>query len=178
MNERLPFDEKNAQDFLENTRKINEALQAIEGDSSLSASKANLARLSGLNRNTLYNRALMNCPAERKGKPNAANLGWPYKRLLEIKKARSMPSAGEGSKRCNKQSVEQELTHLKNQLDKSRHVAGAWFNRTLELKKERDAARREAELLRKQLSERTRSHTEDIDRLRKQLQKTIKAVDV
>jgi len=176
MGEKLPFDEKNVQDFLENTRKINEALQIIENDPRLAPSKANLARHSGLNRNTLYNRSLMTCPAARKGEPNSANFGWPYSQLLEIKKARRRPSADKAAEPTKEQSLEDKIRQFQKQLDKSRHVAGAWFNRALNLKRERDVARREAELLRKQLHNLKVSHVEEVDRLHKQLKQSIKAV--
>lgn len=174
MGERLPFDERNAQDFFENTRKINEALHVIENDPQLAPSKANLAKLSTLNRNTLYYRSLMTCPAEHKGEPNAADYGWPYRQLLEIKKARQQKVLVQAGEPAKEQSLEDRVSQLQEQLNKSRHVAGAWFNRTLDLKRERDAARREADLLRKQLRDRDKSYREDVDRLRERLRKSIK----
>lgn len=176
MGKQFPFDEKNARDFLENTRKINEALETIEGDLRLAPSKANLARLSGLNRNTLYNRSLMTCPKGCKDLPNAADFGWPYKRLLEIKKGRKRLCLDQADEPTREQSLEHGNDQLQKALVRSRHVAAFWFNRTLDLKKERDVARREAELLRKQIGKSSEAHREEVIRLREQLQKNIKAV--
>lgn len=176
MSRGLPFDEKNAEDYVENTRKINEALETIESDQSLAPTKANLARLSGLNRNTLYNRSRLTCPPERKGEASAADFGWPYRRLLEIKKERIRETLVRATKPSIEDSLENKVNHCQIQLDKSRYVAGSWFSRALDLKKERDVARREADLLRKRLGEREKSYSEEVGRLRKQLQQSIKAV--
>jgi hypothetical protein len=65
------YDEKNIEQFEAVTRQLNEALRRIERDSSLSASASSLARLSGIHRNTIYNRK------------------WPQDKLNEIKQKRA-----------------------------------------------------------------------------------------
>ncbi|EPA96799.1 MULTISPECIES: hypothetical protein [unclassified Pseudomonas] len=65
-----PYDEKNEELFEAVTRQLNEALRKLEKDSSLSASVSSLAKLSGVHRNTIYNRK------------------WPLEKLNVIKENR------------------------------------------------------------------------------------------
>jgi hypothetical protein len=63
-----PYDDKNSEQFEAVTEQLEEALRRLEKDSSLSVSS--LARLSGVHRNTIYNRK------------------WPQEKLAEIKERR------------------------------------------------------------------------------------------
>ncbi|WEK31575.1 MAG: hypothetical protein P0Y58_05090 [Candidatus Pseudomonas phytovorans] len=65
-----PYDDKNSEQFEAVTEQLKEALRRLEKDSSLSASVSSLARLSGVHRNTIYNRQ------------------WPQEKLAEIKERR------------------------------------------------------------------------------------------
>ncbi|MNO45867.1 hypothetical protein D3C76_361440 [compost metagenome] len=65
-----PYDDKNSEQFEAVTEQLKEALRRLEKDASLSASASSLARLSGVHRNTIYNRK------------------WPLEKLQEIKERR------------------------------------------------------------------------------------------
>ncbi|WP_350647063.1 hypothetical protein [Pseudomonas sp. HY13-MNA-CIBAN-0226] len=65
-----PYDDKNAELAAAITQQLNMALRRLEKDSSLSASASSLAKLSGVHRNTIYNRK------------------WPLEKLKEIKAKR------------------------------------------------------------------------------------------
>lgn len=165
MKQPLPFDEKNAQDYVEITRKIRDALGKIRRDKHLAATKVNLARLSGVHRNTLYNRAVNSSPDD------CPDNGWPFRDLAEIKKARSRPAFAAAEEQRTP-SPEDQAQSLQKQLGKSRYIAGTWFHRALELKQQRDEARRQIELLMEQIER----HKREIERLRKQAVGTIKVV--
>ena len=167
----LPFDEKNAEDFSAYTSRIQRALKRIEQSQQEAVTKANLARLSGVHRNTLRHRALMSCPAEHHAKANAADYGWPYSALLEISRARKQRKT-KTVQVTPEQKREDEVGRLEKQLAKSRYQVAGWFNRTLELKQERDEARRSVNLL---MEERKRLTAEN-ERLRRQHVANIKSV--
>lgn len=65
-----PYDYKNSELFDAVTRQLKEALRKLEKNGELSASVSSLARLSGVHRNTIYNRK------------------WPQEKLEEIKERR------------------------------------------------------------------------------------------
>lgn len=67
---RLPFDERNEQDFEDLTRKISDAIATIKKTRSIPATQEQLARLVGCTRKTLNNR------------------GWPISELKKIKEER------------------------------------------------------------------------------------------
>ena len=52
----LPFDERNQQDFVQTTKRIQDALQKLSTDRRLKLTEANLARLADCSRGTLRNR--------------------------------------------------------------------------------------------------------------------------
>lgn len=172
MADALPFDEKNAEDFFAYTRKIQEGLELIEQDPRQAVTKANLARLSGVHRNTLRHRALMACPTEHRDKTNAADFGWPYSSLMEIARARRR-SATDAPQASPEQTLEDKIKQLEQQLAKSRHQVAAWFHRTVELKRERDEARRSITLL----AEQQKRLKEENERLRKQNVANINSVN-
>jgi hypothetical protein len=85
------YDEKNIEHFEAVTRQINEALRRIERDSSLSASASSLARLSGIHRNTIYNRK------------------WPQDKLNEIKQKRTQQKVDDAQSKAAKKTPEELL---------------------------------------------------------------------
>ncbi|MHC8383967.1 hypothetical protein [Pseudomonas sp. LB3P14] len=90
------YDEKNNEQFEAVTRQLNEALRRIERDSSLSASASSLARLSGIHRNTIYNRK------------------WPQDKLNEIKQKRAQQEEYNAISKAEKKTPEEllELSRL------------------------------------------------------------------
>ncbi|VVN81605.1 hypothetical protein [Pseudomonas fluorescens] len=80
------YDEKNIAQFEAVTRQLNEALRQIERDSSLSASASSLARLSGIHRNTIYNRK------------------WPQDKLNEIKQKRAQQKEDDATSKTAKKT--------------------------------------------------------------------------
>ncbi|WP_409313569.1 hypothetical protein [Pseudomonas putida] len=91
-----PYDDKNAELAAAITQQLNEALRRLEKDSSLSASASSLAKLSGVHRNTIYNRK------------------WPLEKLKEIKATRALQKEEEASSKAVKKSSEEllELSRL------------------------------------------------------------------
>lgn len=91
-----PYDEKNEELFEAITRQLNEALRRLEKDSSLSASVASLAKLSGVHRNTIYNRK------------------WPQDKLNEIKEKRVQQKKNEAASKATQKTPEEllELSRL------------------------------------------------------------------
>lgn len=167
MSAKLPFDERNAQDYREITSRIEEALAVLKRDVRQPATKSNLARLSCVHRNTLYNRAMTSSPD---GNPNN---GWPFAPLREIKKARtrSQTSAGPTTDSASSGAGRNALS-VSDRLARSRYEAGRWFHRSLELKKERDEARRQTQLMLSKID----SLEDEVARLRKQLVESVKVV--
>jgi hypothetical protein len=91
-----PYDEKNNELRDAITRQLNEALRRLERDPSLSASASSLAKLSGVHRNTIYNRE------------------WPLDKLKEIKKKRLQQKQEEAASKAIEKSPEEllELSRL------------------------------------------------------------------
>ena len=171
-NKSLPFDGRNAEDFFEITKKIQEALDLIRKDKQLPPTKSTLARLSGVHRNTLRHRALMSCPPEHLGKKGAATYGWPYSALSEISVARERSKIREAEEAPQEATLEDKLSMLEQQLAKSRHQVSVWFNRTIDLKRERDEAWRHVALM----ADRQKTLVEENERLRRQLTQNLKVV--
>jgi uncharacterized phage infection (PIP) family protein YhgE len=73
---RLPFEERNEQDFEDLTRRISDALATIKKTRSISATQEKLAELVGCTRKTLHNR------------------GWPISELKKIKEERQASKDG------------------------------------------------------------------------------------
>lgn len=165
MTQDRPFDRKNAEDYEEITHNIQAALEKLRSDKTLAATRVNLAQLSGVHRNTLYNRAACSAPDG-----NVDN-GWPLRELAAIKKARKFQPLAEPVELAG-MSVEQTAARLSARLEKSRYEAGRWFHRSVELKRQRDEARRQIELLVKE-SDRYKREIED---LRKQVLGQIRVV--
>ena len=91
-----PYDDKNAELAAAITQQLNDALRRLEKDSSLSASASSLAKLSGVHRNTIYNRK------------------WPLEKLNEIKAKRALQKEEAASSKASKRSPEEllELSRL------------------------------------------------------------------
>ncbi|HEY3525776.1 MAG TPA: hypothetical protein VGK47_06245 [Nitrososphaeraceae archaeon] len=166
MKQLLPFDEKNVADYSALTKKISTALEVIEKDRNEPATKSNLARLSGVHRNTLRNRALGD---SRDGKMDN---GWPLQALANIKRERSRKNKEGNEELPHKLSIEDELLQLNKELEKRDYVATKWWHRTMEIKRERDTANRQVQIL----LEQSKNNKEEIDRLRKQLQKSMRVI--
>ena len=83
-----PYDDKNSELFEAVTEQLKEALRRLEKDSSLSASVSSLARLSGVHRNTIYNRK------------------WPQEKLEEIKERRKQQKKDEAIAKAAPESPE------------------------------------------------------------------------
>jgi hypothetical protein len=73
---RLPFDERNEQDFEDLTQKIWDAIETIKTTRTISATQEKLAELVGCTRKTLHNR------------------GWPISELKKIKEERKASKDG------------------------------------------------------------------------------------
>jgi hypothetical protein len=90
---RLPFDERNEQDFEDLTRRILDALALIRKDPSIPATQEKLAKLAECTRKTLHNR------------------GWP---ITELKKIKEERKAGKDGKR--------KTTTVEHRLSAKQHV--------------------------------------------------------
>ena len=90
------YDKKNIEQFEAVTQQLKEALSRIERDSSLSASASSLARLSGIHRNTIYNRK------------------WPQIKLNEIKQKRAQQKEDDAISKAAQKTPEEllELSRL------------------------------------------------------------------
>ena len=90
------YDDKNAELAAAITQHLNETLHRLEKDSSLPASASSLAKLSGVHRNTIYNRK------------------WPLVKLKEIRAKRALQKAEEASSKAVQKSPEEllELSRL------------------------------------------------------------------
>lgn len=99
--------EKNEQDFIEVTRRIQEALARIESDSRLKATQDVLAQLADCSRGTLNNRK------------------WPLDRLREIKAARRVPRQPITDESAATK-IESRIERYKEQLYDSREEVLTW----------------------------------------------------
>ncbi len=163
MDQKNPFEEKNAVDFELATKRIEAALALIEADNNQAPTTANLARLSAVHRNTIYNRARISSANDK-----PVN-GWPLTALAKIKDARKTSASAGGCTQLNPFSPEEEIVALQQALEKSRRVAASWFDRTIQLKTERDEFARQVELLMLQ-NDKIR---EELDNVRLMLRKKI-----
>src|SRR5438270_13232875 len=89
---RLPFDERNEQDFEDLTRRISDALALIRKNPSIPATQDKVDELAGCTRKTLHNR------------------GWP---ITELKKIKEERKAGKDGRRKNT-TVEHRLSAQKH----------------------------------------------------------------
>lgn len=164
----LPFAERNADDFAEYTRRIQVALDIISRDRRQPATKANLAKLSGVHRNTLRHRS----QSEVGSKKQNDTFGWPYSALSEIVRQRKRQEIEDVEATVPAASLDERVKYLEQRLAKSRYQVASWYNRSIELKRERDEARRSIALLMGQ----QKHLKEEVDHLRKQLVQKIRVV--
>lgn len=122
-----PYDDKNAELAAAITQQLNEALRRLEKDSSLSASASSLAKLSGVHRNTIYNRK------------------WPLERLKEIKQKRAQQKQEETVSAAAQKSPEEllELARLEviywfTQLQDARNSVASLTKKGKETESSRD----------------------------------------
>lgn len=107
----LDFDQKNREDYDRNTAIITDALMKMAGSSKIKASISELARLSGIHRNTIRDR------------------GWPLERIAAIKKSRQYDIYRQ---KMEKEKSVDPLSVLSDRLEASRVEVVHWFNKYLE----------------------------------------------
>jgi chromosome segregation ATPase len=105
-NIQLPFDERNQQDFLDVTGRIEAALEAMRNDRRLKKTEANLAKLSQCSRGTLRNR------------------GWPIETLRKLKL--ESKATTEASAAVTQEREETRVARYKQQLALSRDELMSW----------------------------------------------------
>lgn len=132
------YDEKNQEDYKEVTERIERALQQIASDKETRPTKANLARISGVHRNTLYKRALGSCI------DGEIESGWPLVILKKIASSRLERKAEHEAKSANAPALHERT--LRERLEKSRFEVSMWFQKYIVVKAERDEAHRQVEL--------------------------------
>ncbi|URQ87234.1 hypothetical protein J8Z28_04920 [Pseudoalteromonas sp. SCSIO 43088] len=113
------YDEKNQLDYDEYTRKLNDALNEISKNTKLKATINEVARLSGIGRNTVRDR------------------GFPKKRLKEIKEERKKKALEE------KKQKQTELEIITEERDKLAKEVVHWFSEFVKAKKDRDSFERQ-----------------------------------
>jgi len=106
----LPFDERNQQDFIQTTKRIQDALEQLSSDRRLKLTEANLARLADCSRGTLRNRK------------------WPIQQLQILKvTAKKLKDAkileGPEPRAAREKS---RVDRYREQLDKNRDELLAW----------------------------------------------------
>lgn len=102
------FDNRNQEDFDQNTEALSKALLAIASDNKLKATISELSRITGIHRNTIRNRQ------------------WPAQRLESIKEQRSLEALSRKLKQEKRQDPVRVLTE---KLEKSRLEVVYWFNK-------------------------------------------------
>lgn len=100
--------EKNEQEFVTVTRRIQEALARIESDPNLKTTQDVLAQLADCSRGTLNNRK------------------WPLERLREIKVARKAPRQSITDESTGSAKIESRIERYKEQLYDSREGVLVW----------------------------------------------------
>lgn len=135
----LPFDERNQQDYMLVTKRIQDALEQMANDRRLKRTETNLARLAGCSRGTLRNRK------------------WPMEQLQKLKEdARAATEQVEVEPRATRGKAQVE--RYKERLSKNRDELLFWkykhdaLRDQLEtIESQRDAYRRRAEEFEAQL---------------------------
>lgn len=101
------FQEKNEEDFDNNTEQLAAGIQTIAANGSLKPTVAELSRITGLHRNTIRLRK------------------WPLVRLAEIKETRRLDAISKKAKVAVKSDP---VSVLENRLEKSRLEVLYWFS--------------------------------------------------
>lgn len=154
-----PYDERNASDYREMSRRIADALEEIERDPDIPVTQKELAKRAKCNRGTLRNR------------------GYPLTRLRDIAAKRKENSRGKSKKITREHRTEVEVhiedkKRLLEQIEKIRTEAATWFNKSNESEEAKGKIEREKEALLSEigsLNERIASSNERIARLEKEL---------
>lgn len=102
------FDARNREDFNKITEALTSALARISQDNSLKATVAELSRISGVHRNTIYKRE------------------WPTETLNSIKDDRLLRKLASAEKKKKRQDP---VSVLQDKLEKSRQEVVYWFNK-------------------------------------------------
>ena len=135
----LPFDERNQQDFLLVTKRIQDALEKMAADRRLKRTEVNLAKLAGCSRGTLRNRQ------------------WPMTQLEKLQaEARATKESAEPEPRAIRE--QSRIERYREQLSKNRDELLVWKykhdelrDRILTLEAQRDAFKKRADDLEAQL---------------------------
>lgn len=135
----LPFDERNQQDFMLVTKRIQDALAQMANDRRLKRTESNLAKLAGCSRGTLHNRK------------------WPLEQLQKLKEeARSVKEVAAVEPRATREKARVE--RYREQLMKNRDELLFWKYKHDALRElvetieaQRDTYKRRAEELEAQL---------------------------
>jgi DNA repair exonuclease SbcCD ATPase subunit len=106
------FEEKNQEDYEENSILINECIHKIKGDLELKPTLSQLAKLTGMHRNTLSNRV------------------WPKQQLDEIKLEREREKKNDTVEKVSKKD---QFRVLEDKLDKAKLELIHWFTKTRDL---------------------------------------------
>lgn len=135
MREPLPFDKKNAEDFLEVSKRIQDALHKIQDDPKQKATMANVSALSGVHRNTLRAR------------------GWPKDELQKIIEERKEVEHAESASRVSKAKRDKaEKKALEVALTTSREEAAKWFHLYQQATEQNEEVKRQMSLLNDRIS--------------------------
>ncbi len=102
----LPFDEKNQQDFLDATGRIQAALETLKNDRRLKRTEVNLAKLAQCSRGTLRNRS------------------WPIEALKQLKLEAKVPPSDAPS--VSQAKEESRIERYKWQLERNRDELLSW----------------------------------------------------
>tara|TARA_Y100000588_G_C14277872_1_gene935311 strand:+ start:5769 stop:6275 length:507 start_codon:yes stop_codon:yes gene_type:complete len=113
------FDDKNREDFDANTKAITDALLVIENDKKRPASLAEVARLTGLHRNTLSNRSIVVGTLELQ-----TTVSDEISRIKKVKRAQ---------KEGDKETEKQHTATLEELLDSAKNELVFWFKKYRDL---------------------------------------------
>lgn len=151
MRQPLPFDKKNAEDFLGVTKSIQDAMNKIADDPRQKATIANLSKLSGVHRNTIAHR------------------GWPKEELDKIRSERADAERNINSSESAKADRDkQEKKDLAESLKLSRDESAKWFHLYQQAIGVSEEMKRQMALL----NERIASSQEELHKVRQQSKST------
>lgn len=102
------YNQKNSEDYEENTLTLNNALLEIEGNKNLKATVAQLSKMTGIHRNTITNRS------------------WPVQKLKQIKEKRKVEE--KSSEEQANQNTSDPKNVLEDKLTQARNEVIYWFN--------------------------------------------------
>ncbi len=109
------YNQKNSEDYEENTLTLNNALLEIEGNKNLKATVAQLSKMTGIHRNTITNRS------------------WPVQKLKQIKEKRKVEEKSREEKA--NQNTSDPKNALEDKLNQTRNEVIYWFNEYQDMKR-------------------------------------------